>query len=1018
MSASASPTKPSHARAFAPGARLLVRDEEWIVNRATLASSGGTAVHVTGVSELVRNKKAIFLTDLDAIEELRPEQTAIVHDDSPRYRRARLYLDALLRKTPPTDARLYLGHRGALDVADYQLEPALKALAQPRARILIADAVGLGKTVEVGILLTELIRRGRGERILVVALKSILEQFQEELWARFTIPLVRLDSVGLQRVQRRIPANMNPFHYYPRAIISVDTLKKDVKYRRFLEACHWDTIVIDECQHVAVRTRGGGGQKSQRARLAGLLANTCDNLILTSATPHDGRPESFASLIELLDPTAIADPRRFTQADIEELYVRRFKKDVAAQAQGAFSEREIHIQHVAASAEEDALFGALESADFRTINVRGGAPVQLTIEGVRKPGRAALFRTLLVKGLLSSPAALAQTLTERLKHKDLQPDADGNLGENAAHDRALLDQLLSLCEAVTPERFAKLQQLVAHLEQIGLGKDSARRVVIFSERVATLELLERVLHKCFKLGKGGIAQFHGSLDDQKQQALVKDFGSERGKTRVLLASDAAAEGINLHHYCHHMVHFDIPWSLITLEQRNGRIDRYGQAHTPRIEYLATVPGLPGLRGDLAVLDRLVEKEDAAHRNLGDTAWLLNLHDPEAEAQHVLEGVAAHLPPEEIVPDTPATSSGGEDADPDAFFAELMAAAAAPPPEPPSAKVADAGVRLYEDELAFLREAFAELRVQDPKLSVELYDHLAGLRLSAPEDLKQRYQRLPSELARARAGDAVDRSGGRSGGTGELTFQLTTERSRVQRALEASRQDPKHWPEWELLWDQHPVVEWVNDRVLAHFGRHEAPVLRVPRGLSGQTAGLLMQGVISNERSQPVAVDWFVVSVAGPGAVAGIQSLSAFAAASGLDGELSNPALGFDTAALEAMRAAAVEAGRAHMAALRDQRAEDLRPALKERFRRLRDWRGAALEAVEAAERAAQVDGRRLRSDEERRLQARKQEADAVYEAAQRWVKLSLSTSPEPYFRIAAVFVGADFGTGVTSGGER
>jgi hypothetical protein len=147
---------------------------------------------------------------------LEPAHTELVADPSPGYRRTRLYLESLLRQSPPRDARLYRGHRGAMDPAEYQLVPAGKALAEPRARILMAEAVGLGKTIEVGALLSELIRRARGRRILVVGLKSVLEQFQEELWARFTIPLVRLDSVGLQRIQRKMPANHTPFYYFDR----------------------------------------------------------------------------------------------------------------------------------------------------------------------------------------------------------------------------------------------------------------------------------------------------------------------------------------------------------------------------------------------------------------------------------------------------------------------------------------------------------------------------------------------------------------------------------------------------------------------------------------------------------------------------------------------------------------------------------------------------------------------------------------------------------------------------------
>ncbi len=281
---------PVTAQAFAPGARVLIRDEEWMVRGADQTSHGGVAVRVVGLSELVRNKEALFLTALDEVVELRPEKTSLVEDDSPHYRRARLYLESLLRRTPPTEAKLFVGHRGAIEQSPYQWDPAVQALSGLRPRILMADGVGLGKTIEVGILLSELIRRGQADRILVVALKSILAQFQQELWARFTIPLVRLDSVGIRRVQVRIPTNMNPFFYFDRVIISIDTLKKDKKYRHFLEGCHWDAIVIDECQNVADTGRGGKAGRSQRARLARLLADHCDALILTSATPHNGRP--------------------------------------------------------------------------------------------------------------------------------------------------------------------------------------------------------------------------------------------------------------------------------------------------------------------------------------------------------------------------------------------------------------------------------------------------------------------------------------------------------------------------------------------------------------------------------------------------------------------------------------------------------------------------------------------------------------------------------------------------------
>jgi SNF2 family DNA or RNA helicase len=257
----------------------------------------------------------------------------------------------MLRQTPPTDDRLYVGHRAAMDPVPYQLDPTIQALKQPRQRILMADAVGLGKTLECGILLSELIRRGRGRRILVVTVKSMLTQFQKELWSRFTIPLTRLDSIGLARVRSHIPSNHNPFHYFDKSIVSVDTLKQDSEYRVHLENAWWDVIVIDEAHNVAERGTGQG--RSLRSRLAKLLASRSDSLILLSATPHDGRAKSFASLMNMLDPTAIADPEKYGPEDIRGLFIRRFKKDIQAQVSSAFKERTICTVTAKASVAEE-----------------------------------------------------------------------------------------------------------------------------------------------------------------------------------------------------------------------------------------------------------------------------------------------------------------------------------------------------------------------------------------------------------------------------------------------------------------------------------------------------------------------------------------------------------------------------------------------------------------------------------------------------------------------------------------
>ena len=939
---------------LAPGARVEIRDEEWIVHSLRPTRFGGQAVHVVGVSELVRGKEGIFLTELDTIRELRPEETSLVHDDSPRYRRSRLYLDALLRLSPATDDKLYIGHRGALRRADYQLQPAAKALRALRPRILMADGVGLGKTIEVGVLLSELIQRGRADRILVVALKSILSQFQRELWARFTIPLVRLDSVGIRRVQARIPSNMNPFYYYDKVIISIDTLKRDEKYRRYLEQSRWDVVVVDECQHVAVR-----GNLSQRARLAKLLGLRSDGLILTSATPHDGRSESFASLMKLLEPTAIADPEHYTSDEVKDLFLRRFKKDIVHEVQEEFAERELRLDKKKASPEEDAVFAYLTGLDFKTIARRRG-------------GKGALFRTLLLKAFLSSPAACRSTVEHRLKHKALQDEAD----EEVRHDRRVLDELKARLERVTPNAFEKLKALVEHLRALGIHqKGSRERVVIFSERIDTLEFLDEFLMAELKLSSKKIEIFHGQLQDVDQAGLVERFGTADSPIRILLASDVASEGINLHYYCHRMIHFDLPWSLITLEQRNGRIDRFGQKEKPEITYLLTIPNDPKLEGDLRVLERLIEKEDAAHRNLGDVAWLMNLHGAEKEEERIARGIEEREHPETIIPDA---------AEPTDFMDLIFGDEEQEEPPPRLGEP----VRLLSDDLAYAREAFAEA-LGDEGEAVEWHDHLSGFTLYPPEDLMRRFDYLPPELRNAKN-----------------ALKLTVDRDRVMEALEAARQEEGKWPEWQLFWEQHPVSEWLDDRVLGKFARHEAPVLKMAHGIGPGERVFIFQGMFSNERSQPVLVDWFGVRVQ-DGAPSGIVSLAEIARDVGLNGMPSNPGGGLtegESTKLTALLEPVVDIAREHMKALRNRRAEEIGGPLKENIRKLKRWRDRRVRDLDQRRDDLMNKRGRVRVDQQRILEDVREETEKLYRDRHEWVTKVLRTVPDPYLRLAAVLI--------------
>lgn len=743
---------------FAPGQRAEIRDAEWRIKQVNFTSDGGQLLTCEGLSELVRGRESAFLTQLESkVRILDPESTELVEDTSSGYKAGLLYLDTLLRQTPPTDGRIYMGHRAAMDQLPFQFDPARQALQQPRQRILIADSVGLGKTLEAGILVSELIARGRGRRILVLAVKSMLGQFQQEFWNRFTIPLVRLDSVGLQRVRNNIPANHNPFHYYDRSIISIDTLKQDIEYRHYLEQAYWDIIIIDEAHNVAERST-----HSQRARLARLLSTRSDTLIMLSATPHDGKPESFASLMNMLDPTAIANPHDYSQEDFRDkgLVIRRFKKDVREQLRAHFPERHIETLRIPASEAEEAAYKQLMQVSFHTLDGRSA-------------GAGQLFRTTLEKALFSSPAACLSTIENRLKR--LQKHADR---PEIQKDIDTLNALALAVRGIKPAAFSKYQYLCDYLGtkgKDGFGwnpKDSEDRLVIFTESLATLDYLHTHLPKVLKLKAAQVAVLRGDMRDRELTETVEQFNQGSSKLRLLICSDVASEGINLHHLSHRLIHFDIPWSLMVFQQRNGRIDRYGQRSQPQIRYLLTESAHPKVRGDQRVLEVLIEKDEQAGKNIGDPSEFMGVYDRAVE-----ESITA----EAMEKDSDDISD---------IFADLLSGKAGKAEDslaafiPDNQTSADATLlverpRLFSSDIDYARTAVHWLQANDADLQVDIDNDT--LRLTAPSDLAQWRKQFTSPFAPV----DIDRLQKLS----EKVEELWQEHARAVAALRQKTTDP-------------------------------------------------------------------------------------------------------------------------------------------------------------------------------------------------------------------------------------
>jgi superfamily II DNA or RNA helicase len=943
---------------YTPGARIIVRDAEWLVRRVDQTTSGGHALTVTGLSELVRDREAIFLTELDGHPPLlRPEDTAFVADPSTQFRHALLYLESRLRQLPPTfdtlESRIHLGHRAAMDVLDYQLEPALKALDQPRARLLIADAVGLGKTLEAGILLSELIARGRGKRILVLTLKSMLTQFQKEMWNRFTIPLVRLDSVGLERVRAWIPTNHNPFHYYDKTIISIDTLKQDREYRTYLEQAHWDVIVIDEAHHVAAR-----GSTSMRNRLAKLLSGRSDTLIMLSATPHDGSARSFASLMNMLNPTAIANPDDYTKDDIKGLYIRRFKKDVQDQLTGSSLPRRMEVYEAEASPAEELAYDALTN-------------LSLGDWASRRTGGAMLFKTTLEKALFSSPAACLQTVRQRIKKLETQT---ANRDER---DLLQLREFEGHLEAIGPGQFSKYQRLLTLLQDVHWrGHEPRERLVIFTERIETMTWLREHLPRDLGLADRHVAVMHGGLSDVEQQEIVEGFGTLDSPLRLLIASDVASEGLNLHYFCHHLVHFDIPWSLMIFQQRNGRIDRYGQTATPFIFYLQTASRNGKIRGDQRILELLAQKDHQAVRNIGDPSALLNLYDVDKEEGFTASAMERGL----------AVEAVAQEIDEAGFDFLALLAGEEPVTESSMGNRLHPDASLFPDDYTYAKTALDELVALEAAkgnrldLSVEADDGTRTLRFPMPPELRERFRQCPREAD-----------------PGAEPLRLTDNRERMKQAMLEARSGDGSWPKLQYLWPLHPFMGWLNDKIASRFGRNEAPIIHLSTGLKPGETLYLLAGVIPNRKGHPLIQSWFGVSVQN-GREPLVMTFEEVLSRTRLGQEkIANTLQPIDSEALRSRLPAVVAAARARLSAERSKFVEEMAGKLQELLADLAQLQAKRTELLDK-ELAQKVLSDERRAEER---SARMREISREFDTWRSWIVDTLNTEDQPHLQVMA-----------------
>lgn len=932
---------------FTPGQRVIIRDAEWVIRRTDILADDGYELVCNGISNFIKGKETIFLTSYEKnIQIIDPLETKFVIDKSSAFQQSLLYMESLLKDVVPTDRKIHRAHHAAMDSVPYQFEPALQALAQPRQRILMADAVGLGKTLEAGILTTELMKRGKGKRILVLAVKSMLTQFQKEFWNRFSIPLTRLDSQGIQRVRNKIPANMNPFFYYDKSIISIDTLKQEALYRSYIEQSYWDIIIIDEAHNVADRNSG-----SQKSKLAKLISSRCDTLMMLSATPHDGSAKSFASLLNMLDPTAIANPNDYSLDDFKDkgLVIRRFKKDIADQVKDEFKERKIFTIKSNASMYEEAVFDTISHLTFKTL------------ESKKRAG-SELFRTTLIKSLLSSPLACVESIKNRIKKVQI-------LKVDYTDDIDTLEVLLEKLEQIDSNSFSKYQALVELINKTMKWKKAPDdRIVIFTERIKTLEFLKEHLQNDLKLKENELVTMTGSMSDIEVNKIVEDFGQEDSKVKLLIATDVASEGINLHYLSHRLIHFDIPWSLMVFQQRNGRVDRYGQEKEPEIYYMQTSSSDEEFKGDNRILDILIKKDDQAAKNIGDPSAFMNVYSIEKEEEIVAHAMETNKDADTFEKELDANI---EDSEFD-FFAALNESLEE---KPKVAKIEfGTSLSLYEDDLAYTTNALKYIQ-QFQKLDVRFEPDRIELHASELEDLKYRFKMLPSEVI-----------------PDKWHFILSNDLKTINDEIKNSRKNETAWPNIHYLWEQHPLLEWIKDKLLSNFNRQEAPVLTL-NTLQENEQIFIISGLIPNKKAQPVIDEWIGVKFTRNkfDAVLALQDVLAQTELN--TKKFPNSATDFELESIKANLPHAINEATKYIQTQRDLYDNTMSDELLKQLEELDKLKVRHLGQLE------------MDFDQESKRLEKQREIDKIFSDYHTWIKETMEIEKEPYMQVIAVLRG-------------
>ena len=657
------------------GQIVQVRGEHWAVAeikaqglpRSSADDTVAATQHALTLSSLAEDRLG---EELRVVWELEPGAVALPprelpdvdpdHFDDPDTLAA--FVDALRwGALTAADARtLQAPFRSGATVEAYQLEPVRRALQASRANLLLADDVGLGKTVEAGLVVQELLLRHRARTVAVVCPAGLVLKWQDEMRDKFGLEFQIVNTETMREVRRSHGVHANPFTLFPRVIVSMSWLPGERAQRLLNEVyAHvdadsgasrtaFDVLIVDEAHHVAPPRpqtgksgRRGYAVDTQRTRAVRDLAHRCEHRLFLTATPHNGYTESFTALLEMVDDRSFARGAQLDRKALDEVVVRRLKKHLAAEK--GFKDRQVEPLPFVPTDDEEEAYARLDGF------IRRRNKAVHTESG----GKARDLATLLLKKrFFSSPVAFARTVDQYLLTRggldDEIPDYDDVLGDNAsdleeglvdhpesealraagrtlpalsAEDEADLEWLSQWGHGYEGRPDTRLTALLTYLEAVVRpdGKHTTNeRVVVFTEYVDTLDWIREVLDSR-GLGDPVTAVIVGGTDAEDRELIRARFQAppEDEPVRILLATDAAGEGIDLQDHCHRLVNFDIPFNPNRLEQRIGRIDRYGQRFSPEVRHLVPAERTKdGYASDTEFLTRIAIKIAQVEIDLG------------------------------------------------------------------------------------------------------------------------------------------------------------------------------------------------------------------------------------------------------------------------------------------------------------------------------------------------------------------------------------------------------------------